>query len=50
MFVIGRNDWYLAPAGTAIAVLNVRDRVVQEIGIALTQGRTAQHAFLTRFS
>jgi DNA-binding beta-propeller fold protein YncE len=51
-FGIGLNDWYLAPAGRATAVLKVRHGVVEEIGIgetSLTHGRTAQRAFLTSF-
>jgi hypothetical protein len=53
VFRIGLNDWYLAPAGSATAVLKVRHDIVQEIGIAskqLTQGRAAQRLFLTSFS
>jgi hypothetical protein len=52
-FQIGANDWYLAPDGASTAVLKVRHGVVQEIGIAdkqITQGRPAQHMFLTSFS
>jgi hypothetical protein len=53
VFVIGKNDWYLAPAGSATAVLKVRQGVVEEIGIGernLTDGsRGAQRAFLTSF-
>jgi hypothetical protein len=52
VFVIGLNDWYLAPVGPVTAVLKVRDGIVQEIGIgekALTQARAAQRAFLTSF-
>lgn len=52
-FVIGLNDWYIAPDGAATAVLKVRHGIVQEIGIgdrALTSGRTAQRTFLTSFS
>jgi hypothetical protein len=51
-FYIGRNDWYLAPIGSSTAVLKVRHRVVQEVGIAdrqLTSGRTMQRTFLTSF-
>jgi hypothetical protein len=39
---IGLNDWYLAPAGSATAVLKVRHSLVEEVGIAdrrLTQTR-----------
>ena len=49
---IGRNEWYLAPAGSATAVLKVRGGVVQEVGIAtrqLTQTVRADRAFLTSF-
>jgi hypothetical protein len=53
VFVIGKNDWYLAPAGSATAVLKVRHGVVEEIGIgerSLTSGgRGAERAFLTSF-
>jgi hypothetical protein len=52
VFVIGLNDWYLAPAGTATAVLKVRHGIVEEIGIGerqLTRGRRAQRTFLTSF-
>jgi hypothetical protein len=52
VFVIGRNDWYLAPDGPATAVLKARGGIVEEIGIAdkrLTQGRTAQRNLLTSF-
>jgi hypothetical protein len=50
--VIGRNTWYLGPAGPVTAVLKVRDALVQEIGIAnpsLTRTaagrRTLMHSF-----
>jgi hypothetical protein len=49
---VGKNDWYLAPAGASTAVLKVRHGVVQEIGIgnkALTRTRSAQFAFMTSF-
>jgi len=52
VFVIGLNDWYLAPDGAVTAVLKARAGIVQEIGIAdrqLTQGRTAQRTLLTSF-
>ncbi len=52
-FAIGRNRWYLAPAGSVTAVLKVQGGVVHEIGIAnkrLTKTRTAQRAFLRSFS
>ncbi len=49
---IGGNEWYLAPAGRATAVLKVRGGVVQEVGIAtrqLTRTAKADRAFLTSF-
>jgi hypothetical protein len=52
VFVVGLNDWFLAPYGSATAVLKVRHGIVQEIGIGekvLTQGRKAQRTFLTSF-
>lgn len=52
-FHIGLNYWYLAATGSSTAVLKVRGGIVEELGIGvkqLTQGRTAQRAFLTSFS
>ena len=52
-FHIGANTLYLAPAGPATAVLEVRGGIVQEIGIAnsrLAQGRVAQRTLLGSFS
>jgi hypothetical protein len=53
VFVVGANDWYLAPDGRVTAVLKVRRGLVQEIGIgerALTSGsRAHQRTFLTSF-
>lgn len=52
VFVVGLNEWYLAPAGAAIAVLKVRHEIVEEIGIgvnALNTTRRAQSQFLTSF-
>jgi hypothetical protein len=52
VFVIGLNDWYLAPDGAVTAVLKARAGIVQEIGIAdtqLTQSRTAQRTLLSSF-
>lgn len=53
VFVIGLNDWYLAPAGAATAVYKARHGIVQEIGIAyqvLTNGdRHQQQEFLNSF-
>ena len=52
VFVIGLNDWYLAPDGAVTAVVKARAGIVQEIGIAdtqLTQGRSAQRTLLISF-
>jgi hypothetical protein len=52
VFVVGRNDWYLAPTGAATAILKARHGVVQEVGLAsakLTQNRAAQRKFLRTF-
>jgi hypothetical protein len=52
MLRIGANDWYLAPAGSATAVLKVRHGLVQEVGIgvrALTRTRGAQRTFMLSF-
>jgi hypothetical protein len=52
VFVIGLNDWYLAPDGAVTAVLKARAGIVQEIGIAdtqLTQSRAAQRTLLISF-
>jgi hypothetical protein len=49
---VGLNDWYLAPAGSATAVLKVRHGIVEEVGIAvraLTRTRTQQRRFMTSF-
>jgi hypothetical protein len=51
-FRIGANTWYLAPYGSATAVLKVRKGIVEEVGIAnkqLTKTRTAQRALLGSF-
>jgi hypothetical protein len=51
-FVIGINDWYFAPAGSATAIFKARDGLIEEIGIAdkeLTKGRNTQRTFLTSF-
>ncbi|MFZ0044058.1 MAG: hypothetical protein WAK93_22305, partial [Solirubrobacteraceae bacterium] len=51
-FTVGRNRWYLAPAGAARGVLKVRHGRVDEIGIAdrnLTTTRLARR-FLRSFS
>ena len=50
--MIGLNDWYLAPAGAATAVLKVRSGIVEEVGIAergLTQNRHAQRILMASF-
>jgi hypothetical protein len=52
-FHVGRNFWYLAPNGASTAVLKVRHRTVEEIGIGnrqVTRGRRAQRIFLRSFS
>jgi hypothetical protein len=52
-FVVGKNEWYLAPAGEVTAVLKVRAGIVEEIGIGnrqITKGAKAQRTFLTSFS
>ena len=53
VFVIGLNDWYLAPDGAATAVYKVRHGIVQEVGIAykvLTGGdHQRQREFLNSF-
>ena len=51
-FVVGANAWYLAANGTGRVILEVRNGVVQEVGIAdpaLTGSRRAAHRFLTSF-
>jgi hypothetical protein len=50
---VGPNDWYMAPDGSATAVLMVRHGIVKEIGIAtkmVIEGRKAQLRFITSFS
>jgi hypothetical protein len=52
-FHIGLNFWYLATHGASTAVLKVRHRIVEEIGIAdrsLTKRHRAQRTFLASFS
>ena len=52
LFRIGANDWYIAPAGAASAVLKVRAGIVQEIGIAakpLTTTHKADRQLMTSF-
>jgi hypothetical protein len=51
-FRVGKNYWYLAPAGTATAVLKVRQGVVEEVGIAdtrLTTSHRADRLLMTSF-
>jgi hypothetical protein len=52
-FHVGLNFWYLATHGRSTAVLKVRHRIVEEIGIAnksLTKSHKAQRKFLRSFS
>jgi hypothetical protein len=52
VFVVGANDWYLAPDHGITAIFKVRHDVIEEIGIAnaqLTSSRAAQATFLTSF-
>jgi phospholipase C len=52
LFRVGANDWYIAPAGKASAVLKVRGGVVQEVGIAvnaLTASHKADRQLMTSF-
>ena len=49
---IGKNTWYLAPAGPATAVLKVRKGIVEEVGIAdkqLTTTHAAQRTLMGSF-
>jgi hypothetical protein len=51
-FRVGKNYWYLAPAGTTTAVLKVRHNIVEEIGIAdkhLTRSHKANRNLMTSF-
>jgi hypothetical protein len=51
-FRVGKNFWYLAPAGTATAVLKVRHSIVEEIGIAdkrLTRSHRDNRILMTSF-
>lgn len=48
-FHVGVNDWYLVPAAASTGVLEVRDGIIDEVGIAdkrLTRDRRAQARFL----
>ena len=52
LLTVGRNDWYLAPAGSVTGVLKVRKGIVQEVGIGdkrLTGSHTADRTFMTSF-
>jgi hypothetical protein len=52
-FHVGLNFWYLGTHGRSTAVLKVRRRIVEEIGIAdksLTKSHKAQRKFLRSFS
>jgi hypothetical protein len=52
VFVIGLNDWYLAPDGSVTAIFKARGGIMEEIGIAekaLTGTRKAQRTFLSSF-
>jgi hypothetical protein len=51
-FRVGKNFWYLAPAGAATAVLKVRHDIVEEIGIAdkrLTRSHHDDRTLMTSF-
>jgi hypothetical protein len=51
-FRVGKNWWYLAPAGKATAVLKLRHNIVQEVGIAdmgLTRTHKADKVLMTSF-
>jgi hypothetical protein len=46
---LGRNRWYLAPAGAVSVLVEVRGGVVQEIGVAsnrLTRKRAARQSLV----
>jgi hypothetical protein len=52
LLTVGRNDWYLAPAGSVTGVLKVRKGIVQEVGIGtrqLTRTLAQQRIFMTSF-
>ena len=52
-FNVGLNTWYLAPEGSANAVLKTRGGLIEEIGIAdksLTNSAKADKTFLRSFS
>ena len=49
-FVIGANDWYLAPHGASTVVFKARHRIIEEVGLAelaLTRTRRTQRRFIT---
>ncbi len=49
-FVIGANDWYLAPHGASTVVFKARRGIIEEIGLArlsLTRTRRAQRRFIS---
>jgi hypothetical protein len=51
-FVIGLNDWYIAPGHGVNDAFKVRHGIIQEIGIANqkdTAGRAKQKRFLSGF-
>lgn len=50
---VGRNIWYLPPAGTSSGMLKVRGGQIQGVGIAdrrLTRSRADARRFLRSFS
>jgi FG-GAP repeat len=52
-FRVGRNDWYVAPNGASMAVLKVRRKLIEEVGIgvrALLGSSSADSKFLRSFS
>jgi hypothetical protein len=52
LFRVGKNQWYIARAGSASAVLKVRNGVVQEVGIAdlrLTRTHKRDRELMTSF-
>lgn len=53
LYHVGRNYWYLSPAGPVTAILKVRHGEVQEVGIAdkrLTRTQQTTSAFVHSFS
>ena len=52
-FAISGRDWYIAPLSGVVAILELRNGIVQEVGIGSQQvahGRAAQLAFVKAFS